>query len=83
MGNGENTLFWTDRWLLGTRLEDLAPSVFQAVPARVRKARTVAEALVDHSWVSDIRGALSLHGLVEYLELWDALTDFQLNNSVD
>ena len=56
VGNGENTLFWTDRWLLGTRLEDLAPSVFQAVPARVRKARTVAEALVDHSWVSDIRG---------------------------
>ena len=83
VGNGENTLFWTDRWLLGTRLEDLAPSVFQAVPARVRKARTVAEALVDHSWVSDIRGALSLRGLVEYLELWDALTDFQLNNSVD
>ena len=83
IGNGENTHLWTDCWLMGTRLEELAPSVFQAVPARVRKSRTVAEALVDHSWVSDIRGALSLCGLMEYLELWDALTNFQLNSTAD
>jgi len=74
---------WTDRWLHGTSLEELAPSVFKSVPLRVRKTRTVAEALVDHSWVSDIIGALSWHGLMEYLELWDAISDFQLNNTED
>ena len=55
----------------------------KSVPLRVRKTRTVAEALVDHSWVSDIIGALSWHGLMEYLELWDAVSDFQLNNTED
>ena len=50
---------------------------------QLRKARTVAKAMVDHSWVSDISGVLSLSGLMEYLELWDALTNFQLNNTID
>ena len=55
----------------------------KSVPLRVRYTRTVVEALVDHSWVSDIRGPLSWHGLMEYLELWDAISDFQLNNTED
>ena len=55
----------------------------KSVPLRVRYTRTVVEALVDHSWVSDIIGALSWHGLMEYLELWDAISDFQLNNTED
>jgi hypothetical protein len=83
VGNGTNTLFWSDRWLLGTSLEELAPNVHKTVPLRVRKSRTVTEALIDHSWVSDIRGALSWHGLMEYLELWDTIADFQLNTAED
>jgi len=43
----------------------------------------VAEALADHTWVSDIRAALSWHGLMEYLALWDTLSEFHLNNSDD
>ena len=83
VGNGTNTSFWTDRWLLGTSLEELAPSVFKFVPLRVCKTRTVAQALVDYSWLSDIRGALSWHGLMEYLELstWSCGTLFQIFSS--
>jgi len=43
----------------------------------------VAEALIDHVWVSDIKGALSWHDLMEYLELWDTVFDFQLNTAED
>ena len=69
VGNGQNTLFWSDCWLLGQNLENLAPNVFKCVPPKVRRTRTVAEALLDLTWVSDIKGALGWHGLVEYLQL--------------
>ena len=41
------------------------------------------EALLDLTWVSDIRGALGWLGLVEYLELWDVLTDVVLQDTED
>ena len=83
VGNGHNTLFWTDRWLHGCSIENLAPNVFKCIPARLRKSRTVREALLDLTWVSDIRGALGWLGLVEYLELWDVLTDVVLQDTED
>jgi len=83
VGNGHNTLFWTDRWLHGCNIENLAPNVFKCIPARLRKSRTVREALLDLTWVSDIRGALGWLGLVEYLELWDVLTDVVLQDTED
>jgi len=44
LGNDESTLFWTNRWINGSSVEDLAPSLFNAVRPRKRRA-TVAEAL--------------------------------------
>ena len=83
VGSGNDTLFWSSRWLLGKSIEELAPNVFRTVTVRTRKKRTVAEALVDNTWVSDIRGALNWHGLMEYLELWDAISDVHLSSSSD
>jgi len=83
VGSGNDTLFWSSRWLLGKSIEELAPNVFRTVTVRTRKKRTVAEALVDNTWVSDIRGALNWHGLMEYLELWDAISDVHLSSSAD
>ena len=83
IGNGKNTLFWSDRWILGCRLEDLALNVFKSVPIRVRNKRTVAEALHKLTWVTDIRGALGWQGLAEYLELWDTLVGITLNTNDD
>jgi len=37
VGNGRNTLFWEDKWLMGYCLEDLAPVVVAAVPSRTRE----------------------------------------------
>jgi len=83
IGNGKNTLFWSDRWIHGCRLEDLAPNVFKSVPIRVRNKRTMAEALHELTWVTDIRVALGWQGLAEDLELWDTLAGITLNTNDD
>jgi hypothetical protein len=83
IGNGRNTFFWSDRWLHGCCLEDLAPNVFKCVPLKIQKSRTVCEALQDHTWVRDIRSALGLNGLVEYLQLWDTISSITLNTTED
>src|SRR6185369_4503963 len=82
VGNGRNTLFWTDRWLHGQRLDDLVPNLFGAISSRARK-RTVQDALTDQRWVRDIRGALSLAVLREYLALWDLLSNFVLHPDIE
>jgi len=38
VGNGRNTLFWTDRWLHGCSLENLAPNVVCCVPSNSEKS---------------------------------------------
>lgn len=47
-----------------------------AVPLKVRKQRTVLEAMKDYHWPIDIQGGLSLIGLYKYFQMWDALHDF-------
>ena len=69
VGDGESILFWTDRWLNGGTLAELAPNVFRTVPKRVRKSRTIAQALQNRGWVQDIRGALTVQVLMEYLQV--------------
>jgi hypothetical protein len=56
VGDGASTLFWTDRWIQGKSVVDLAPA---AVPARFRKLRTVHEALSSGIWTNDVRNDLS------------------------
>jgi hypothetical protein len=63
IGNGTNTLFWTDKWFMGISLVELVPLVLQVVPLKSQKMRLVSEALNDHKWISDIHGGLSMVGL--------------------
>jgi hypothetical protein len=39
--NGSNTLFWTDKWINGKRVSDIAPRLFSLVPKRIAAKRTV------------------------------------------
>ena len=77
LGNGNNTLFWIDKWVHGCSLENLAPNVFACVPPRIRRRQTVAEALTNDAWVSAIRGGLNWTRIIEYLKLWDCVQGFQ------
>jgi hypothetical protein len=45
VGDGSNSLFWKDRWLNGRGIKDIAPTVFNLVPKRIRNKRKVSEAL--------------------------------------
>jgi hypothetical protein len=55
----------TDKWLMGFSLDELAPTVVAAVPLRTRSRCTVADALQEHNWASDIRSGLSMICLFE------------------
>jgi hypothetical protein len=42
----------------------------------------VAQGLQNHSWVSDLRGALSVQVLVEYLQLWNLVDNLELQQDI-
>lgn len=71
VGNGANTMFWTDRWINKKSVSDIAPSLFSLIPKRITRRRTVQEALLNKRWVADNTGALtvSLNRLFAPLEL--------------
>ncbi|GJN35167.1 hypothetical protein PR202_gb23914 [Eleusine coracana subsp. coracana] len=83
VGQGTNTLFWSDKWLFGCSLAELAPSVVAAVPIKIRQQRTVAEAFMERQWPRDIQGGFSLVWLYEYFQLWDVLLEVNLSEDND
>jgi hypothetical protein len=82
IGDGASTLFWRDRWLHGHRGADIAPRLLAAIPKRRINKCTVLEAPIEHKWISDIRGALTVRVIVDYLHLWNALHDVVLQPGV-
>ena len=83
VGDGTETLFWTDRWLHGQCIADLAPRLFAIIPKRRIKQRTVQDALTNQSWISDMKGATIVGVIIGYLHLWDVLSDFILQPDVE
>jgi hypothetical protein len=82
LGNGENILLWKDRWLNGTSIADLAPHLIQNIARRVINRRTIAEAIYNHRWVADIKGALTIPVLVEYVQVRDQVQGVVLQQDV-
>jgi hypothetical protein len=60
VGNGSNARFWTDRWLNGKRIRDVAPTIYALVPKRIRNSRSVRDARINLTWISYFHGALSV-----------------------
>jgi hypothetical protein len=61
----------------------LAPRLFATIPKRIANRRTVLEALSNRKWISDIKGALSVGVLVDYLNLWELLSEIVLQPEVE
>jgi hypothetical protein len=57
---------------------DIALRLLLTVPKRIVSKRTVRETLTNRRWVFDIKGALTWGALVDYLHLWNAITDVVL-----
>ena len=71
-------MFWKDNWPQGKNIGQLAPRLIAAVPKRSINQRTVQEAIIEGGWIRDIKGALSVGVIVDYLSLWDLLRDVEL-----
>ena len=83
LGNGQKALFWSDRWLQGKSLIDIAPCLYNAVNNTARKKRTVAQALQGDQWIGDIAGALTVQVILEYLKVWDLTREIVLAEERD
>jgi hypothetical protein len=81
LGNGQNTLFWTNNWVQGWSLQKLVPHLFGAIPITTKK-RTVLDVVSDMRWVSDIKGAFTVDVLAEYLGVWDMISQLVLQPEV-
>lgn len=81
IGDGED-LFWTDRWLHGNSVDELAPNLVLAVSKKTRKRCTVSQALTNRRWVTDISGSLTVQVLVEYLRVWELVDEVTLQPGI-
>jgi hypothetical protein len=83
VGDGSRALFWSDRWLNRCSILQLAPDLWNAVPPRIRKPRSVWDALSGRRWVRDITFTRTIPVVVQYLRLWDFLQNFHLSDAPD
>jgi hypothetical protein len=82
VGDGANTLFWEDRWLASKNIQDIAPLVYALVSNRTAARRSVLQALISEKWIEDIQGSISPEALLEYLVLWDVISEVELQVGV-
>jgi hypothetical protein len=78
LGDGNSVLFWSDRWINGSSVGDVAPLVLQAVHTRQRNHRTVAQGLLQNRWILDISDNLQAEGRAQCVRLWVAVNNVQL-----
>lgn len=83
IGDGKTTLFWEDHWLNGAAITDIAPNLSQRVSNRSRSRQTVQQGLHNRQWARSISGSLAMAAIAEYLDLWEATANINLNNDHD
>jgi hypothetical protein len=74
--------FWTDKWLDGRSISQLAPSLSRAVPKGTRKSRLVRDAIPQASWIQDISCFVSVQALREYVHLWVRIQSVHLQERI-
>jgi hypothetical protein len=78
IGNGETALFWTSSWANGQAPKIFAPTLFRKAK---RKKITVQKALQDNRWMSHITPIETTIEIQEYVMLWEAVQQIQLDTS--
>lgn len=83
LGDGHLALFWTDRWNGPSSPAVMAPDLCKLIRASTRKLRTVAQALLNRAWISDIKGRLTIAALEQYILLWHSTAQCHLQPGVE
>lgn len=78
LGDGTKLFFWSDRWLAGQSIADLAPAVVAAVNPHAIKHRTIASALPESAWIRDITATHSTEAIIQFLHLVDIIGEQEL-----
>lgn len=60
LGDGTQIKFWSDQWLQGKRIAEVASYLVGAVSRRRLSSRMVVEALENRRWLRDVTGALTI-----------------------
>lgn len=63
-------------------MADVASTLHALVPKRVANWRSVSQGLRDLQWIKDIKGTLIVPASEDYLQLWDALQNMELQQGV-
>jgi hypothetical protein len=79
VGHGSSARFWTDSWLDGRSIADIAPELAATVPSYRRNRRTVISALQHDAWISDITGTLTVPVIMQYLDARRRMENINLN----
>jgi hypothetical protein len=79
VGDGKNALFWSDRWINGQSVAELAPCLLQTVGKHIQNWRTVFKGLQNQQWVRDISGALTVQVIIDFLCIWEKVFVISLN----
>jgi hypothetical protein len=82
LGDGKLFTFWIDPWLDGTTLVSVYLELAATVPARLRREHTVASALNNNAWIKDVRGALTIPVLAQFIELHHRLSVVVLHHGM-
>lgn len=73
VGDRASTLFWSDRWLQGKSIPELAPDLMPFVKRQGWQRCSVRDALHQHAWIINVIGGLSVQATWQLLQLCDAL----------
>uniref|UniRef100_A0ACD5ZK36 Uncharacterized protein n=1 Tax=Avena sativa TaxID=4498 RepID=A0ACD5ZK36_AVESA len=73
VGNGERVFFWTDKWLNGRTIEEVAPDIFNIIHPFTKAKKMVAQAIPNNSWIHDIKKPINVGMFLQVLKIWKAV----------
>jgi hypothetical protein len=67
--DSNNFLFWSNPWIDGKGITDLASDLLDAVPMCRWRQRTVASTVSEEAWAQDILGPLTIPVIMQFLDI--------------
>ena len=76
-------MFWSDRWINGKSIEDIAPEVYGIINPEIKAIRTVAQALNNGTWIEDIKKLITIDVFMQVISIWEECQDVHLSPPVE
>ena len=77
VGRGDMVLSWTDRWIHGFTVEDIAPLLATRVDVKTKNNRISSQVLVNERWTSDLHPDTSFFRCFNWCTLGMPLPQFR------